>query len=268
MKRLTLLVAGLVAAGTVHAAPTLAEAVAAEHRTEGYVARDDARHPVEVLEFFGVDANDTVVELWPSAGYWTEILAPYLAESGQYIAAAYDVGPADTPSYRRRLHGMLLGKLSDKKTYGKTIVTTSDVGQWTLAPAGTVDVVLTFRNVHNLWWDDQADGFFAAAHAALEPGGVLGVVDHRAKPNADPAMLKSKTTGYIRQADVIRMAEAAGFKLADTSEINANPKDDTDHPRGVWSLPPSLALGETDRDQYIAIGESDRMTLKFVKLLN
>ncbi|MBV62456.1 class I SAM-dependent methyltransferase [Abyssibacter profundi] len=267
--RSLLLMVGLLATGLAQAGPaTLEAAAAADHRTEAYVARDAARHPVEVLEFFGVDADDTVVELWPSAGYWTEILAPYLADSGQYIAAVYEVGPADTPSYRRRLHGRLLGKLADQSTYGKTIVTTADAGQWTLAPDASVDVVLTFRNVHNLWWDDQAEAFFAAAHAALEPGGVLGVVDHRAKPDADPAELKAKTTGYIRQADVIRMAEAAGFKLAASSEINANPKDDTEHPRGVWTLPPSLALGDTDRDVYQAIGESDRMTLKFVKLLN
>ena len=267
--RSLLLMVGLLATGLAQAGPaTLEAAAAADHRTEAYVARDTARHPVEVLEFVGVDADDTVVELWPSAGYWTEILAPYLADSGQYIAAVYEVGPADTPSYRRRLHGRLLGKLADQSTYGKTIVTTADAGQWTLAPDASVDVVLTFRNVHNLWWDDQAEAFFAAAHAALEPGGVLGVVDHRAKPDADPAELKAKTTGYIRQADVIRMAEAAGFKLAASSEINANPKDDTEHPRGVWTLPPSLALGDTDRDVYQAIGESDRMTLKFVKLLN
>lgn len=261
--------AGVLLAPAALAGPaTLAEAAAAEHRTERYVARDDARHPVQALEFFGVDADDTVVEIWPSAGYWAEILGPFLAERGQYIAAQFDVGPADTPSYRRRNHGQLLTKLADAKTYGKTIVTTVDTpDHWTMAEPGSADVVLTFRNVHNWWWGDYAAEMFAAAHAALEPGGVLGVVEHRAGADADAAFHKRERTGYMTEATVIALAEAAGFKLAERSEINANPKDSADHPRGVWTLPPSLALGETDREKYLAIGESDRMTLKFVKLL-
>lgn len=265
MHRITVFIAGLLVGGYAFAGPTLPEVIASDHRTEAYVARDAARHPAEALAFFGVQPDHTVAEFWPSAGYWTEILAPYLAEDGQYIAAAYDVGPRDGPSYRRRLHGQLLGKLSDKKRYGKTIIATSDVGDWAFAEPGTVDVVLTFRNVHNLWWDDQAMDFFLAAHAALKSGGVMGVVDHRAPAGADLEALKSGHTGYITEAEVIRMARNAGFKLAAKSEINANPKDDTDHPKGVWTLPPSFALGDTDRETYAAIGESDRMTLKFVK---
>ncbi|MBB85906.1 MAG: methyltransferase [Xanthomonadales bacterium] len=266
MYRITALAVSLLTSGAAFAGPSLSDAVASDERTEAYVARDAARHPAEVLRFFGIEADDTVAEFWPSAGYWTEILAPFLAEDGQYIAAAYSVGPSDTPSYRRRLHGTLLGKLSDTGRYGKTIVSTSDVDQWGFAEAGSVDVVLTFRNVHNLWWDDQVMDFFLAAHDALKTGGVLGVVDHRAPAGADLTALKAGHTGYITEAEVIRIARNAGFKLAQKSEINANPKDDTDHPKGVWTLPPSFALGDQDRDRYAAIGESDRMTLKFVKV--
>lgn len=267
VRHLGWLVAGLLAMPAALAGPaTLDKAVSADHRTDKYVARDGARHPAQVLDFFGVDADDTVVEIWPSAGYWAEILGPFLASSGQYVAAQFGVGPADTPWYRRRNHGQLLIKLADVDTYGKAIVTTVDTpDQWTMAEPGSADVVLTFRNVHNWMGGQYAERMFAAAHTALQPGGVLGVVEHRAKPGTTrKQMIKS---GYVTEAEVIRLAESAGFKLAERSEINANPKDTADHPRGVWTLPPSLALGETDRAKYLAIGESDRMTLKFVKLL-
>ena len=254
--------------GTAHAAPkTLQDAAAAEHRTERYAARDQYRNPVKALEFFGVQPTSTVVEIWPSAGYWAEILGPYLAKDGQYVAAAYDIGPKDTRSYRRRGHGALLTKLGNADLYGTPIVTTADKGAgWDFGPANSADFVLTFRNVHNWLGGDHAVTVFKAAHAALKPGGVLGVVEHRAKPGTPRA--KTAKSGYMTEAHVIELAEAAGFKLAEKSELNANPKDDADHPNGVWTLLPSLRAPEGEKAKYKAIGESDRMTLKFVKLLN
>lgn len=264
------LAAALLLSVTVPAAAapaSLQQAAAADHRTDRYVARDKHRHPVEALAFFGVQPTSSVVEIWPSAGYWAEILGPYLAESGQYTAAAYDVGPKDTPSYRRRGHGALLSKLGKADLYGKPIITTADKGAgWDFGPAESADFVLTFRNVHNWLGGDHAVAVFKAAHAALKPGGVLGVVEHRAKPGT-PRENTSKS-GYMTEAHVIELAEAAGFKLAEKSELNANPKDSANHPNGVWTLLPSLRAPEGQEAKYKAIGESDRMTLKFVKLLN
>lgn len=260
--------AALLVSANAHAGPaTLQDAVAAEHRTESYVARDQYRNPQQALAFFGVQPTSTVVEVWPSAGYWAEILGPYLATDGQYIAAAYDIGPKDTPSYRRRGHGALLTKLGHAELYGKPIVTTADKGVgWDFGPADSADFVLTFRNVHNWLGGDHAVAVFKAAHAALKPGGVLGVVEHRAKPGTPRE--KTAKSGYMTEAHVIELAEAAGFKLAEKSELNANPKDSADHPNGVWTLLPSLRAAEGEKAKYKAIGESDRMTLKFVKLLN
>jgi predicted methyltransferase len=245
---LALAAAGAQAQGT----DPLKAAVAADHRTVGNVARDGWRHPYETLSFFGIKPTDTVVELAPGGGWYTEILAPYLREQGQLYAA--DGGSA-----------RFKAKMDSMAVYGKVKITAFDPakGSLDIAPAGSADAVLTFRNVHN--WMDQgkAQAVFDAAFKALKPGGVLGVEEHRLPGSRmqDP----KAPTGYVQEATVIKFAEAAGFKLAGRSEVNANPKDTTDHPDGVWTLPPTYALKDKDRAKYQAIGESDRMTLKFVK---
>jgi len=241
----------------------LQAAVANPGRTPANVARDRYRHPVETLDFFEVDPNDTVVEIWPGGGWYTEILAPYLASGGGklYLAA---------PDWGRS--GIDKLKAADPKLYGSIEVVDFPVfdGQAARVPDGTADVVLTFRNVHN--WrmgyrrDDKQDysaEAFRQIYAMLKPGGILGVVDHRLPETADAE--RERTSGYIKVSTVRALAEAAGFRLAAQSEINANPKDTADWPEGVWTLPPVLTLKDKDRDRYLAIGESDRMTLKFVK---
>jgi len=251
----TWLAAALVlAAATTQAQSTdpLKAAVAAEHRTVGNVARDGWRHPYETLSFFGIKPTDTVVELAPGGGWYTEILAPYLREQGQLYAA--DGGSA-----------RFKAKMDSLAVYGKVKITAFDPakGSLDIAPAGSADAVLTFRNVHN-WMDaGKAQAVFDAAFKALKPGGVLGVEEHRlpASRTQDP----KAPTGYVQEATVVKFAETAGFKLVGRSEVNANPKDTADHPDGVWTLPPTYALKDKDRAKYQAIGESDRMTLKFVK---
>jgi len=237
---------------------TLPAAVASPTRTAANVARDRYRHPAETLSFFGLKPGDTVVEIWPGGGWYTEIIAPYVARGGgTYIAAAPD----------NRLSGVQKLNAADPADYGQIRTATFPIlaaGGTPVAP-GSADVVLTFRNVHN--WMMGKEPFDAEAfrqmYAMLKPGGTLGVVEHRLPESADDArQLKS---GYVKVSTVRRLAEAAGFRLVASSEVNANPKDTTDHPEGVWTLPPTYRLGETDRAKYAAIGESDRMTLKFVK---
>lgn len=241
----------------------LAAAIAAPTRTPANVARDKYRHPVETLAFFGVQPNHTVVEIWPGGGWYTEILAPYLASGGGklYLAA---------PGWGRT--GIEKLKTSNATLYGPLVVADFPVfdGKPAEIPAGTADAVVTFRNVHN--WrmgyrrDDKQDYSLAAfqqIYAMLKPGGVLGIEDHRLPESADAE--RERNSGYIKVSTVRRLAEQAGFQFAGSSEINANPKDSADWPNGVWTLPPSLRNGEVDREKYLAIGESDRMTLKFVK---
>lgn len=236
----------------------LAEAVAAPTRTAANVARDPYRHPLETLTFFGVRPTDTLVEIWPGGGWYTEILAPYLARGGgTHIAAAPERGLAGV----RKL-------VAEKPTIYPAVRTANFPiladGGTPVAP-GSADVVLTFRNVHNWMMGKEpfAEQAFAQMYAMLKPGGTLGVVEHRLPESADDArQLKS---GYVKVSTVRRLAEGAGFRLVASSEINANPRDTTDHPEGVWTLPPTFALGDRDRAKYAAIGESDRMTLKFVK---
>jgi predicted methyltransferase len=241
----------------------LEAAVAAPTRTPANVARDGYRHPVETLQFFGVEPDDTVVELWPGGGWYTEVLAPYLAAGGGTLyAAAPDWGQS----------GIAKLKAANPALYGQ--IRTADFpafdAEATRVPDGTADVVLTFRNVHN--WrmgyrrDDKQDysaEAFRQIYAMLKPGGILGVVDHRLPEDASDE--RERTSGYIKASTVRRLAEQAGFRLVGASEINANPKDTADWPDGVWTLPPSLRLGDQDRERYLAIGESDRMTLKFQK---
>jgi len=241
----------------------LAAAVASPLRTPANVARDQYRHPLETLSFFGVRPNHTVVEIWPGGGWYTEILAPYLAAGGgRLYAAAPDGG----------LNGIRKLQQANPSLYGTVAMANFPVfdGQGTRVPDGSADVVLTFRNVHN--WrmgyqredkQDYSAEAFRQIYAMLKPGGVLGIVDHRLPESADAE--RERTSGYIKVSTVRRLAEAAGFRLAGSSEINANPRDTADWPNGVWTLPPSYALKDKDRERYAAIGESDRMTLKFVK---
>jgi len=235
---------------------------ASPHRSARNVARDGARHPVEVLRFFGVQPHHRVVEILPgSTGYYLEILAPYLKEKGRYIAADRDRSAA--PQYLAD-HRRLLARLeAEPALYGSVVVTPFNADRHEIAPPGSADFVLTFRNLHNWLERGELEGALRAFHKALKPGGVLGVVDHRARPDlAQQAQMKS---GYVREDLAIALIEKAGFRLVAKSEVNANPKDSKDHPEGVWTLPPTYRLKDRDRAKYQAIGESDRFTLKFVK---
>jgi len=235
---------------------------ASSHRTARNVARDGARHPVEVLRFFGVKPHHRVVEILPgSAGYYMEILAPYLKQKGRYVAADRDRSAA--PQYLAD-HRRLLARLeAEAGLYGRVAVTPFNADRHEIAPPGSADFVLTFRNLHNWLERGELEGALRAFHKALKPGGVLGVVDHRGRPELpQQAQMKS---GYVREDLAIALIEKAGFRLVAKSEVNANPKDGKDHPEGVWTLPPTYRLKERDRAKYQAIGESDRFTLKFVK---
>ena len=240
-------------------------AVDGEHRTAAQLARDVHRNPADTLAFFGVAPTMTVVEIWPGGGWYSAILAPLLREEGTFYAAHF---PVDTDVvFYQRLRKRYAGKLAAAPALYDRVVLTEfyPPNGVSAGPAGKVDRVLTFRNVHN-WikggYDRQA---FAELFALLKPGGVLGMVEHRARPGTDRDTMIS--SGYVTEAYVIALAQGAGFTLDGKSEINANPRDDTRHPQGVWTLPPSLRLGQTERDKYLAIGESDRMTLRFRKPL-
>jgi predicted methyltransferase len=247
----------LVAAPATSPAAAVKAALADTQRSEANRARDRYRHPAETLAFFGVKPTDTVVEFIPGGGWYTEILAPLVKGQGRYVALV----PV------KNAEGVQKMLAAKQAWFGTTSVATIDpvTGASTI-PAGSADVVLTFRNVHNLLMgaDPQVPSrTFAAFFAALKPGGTLGVVDHHLPETMDTAL--EKKSGYIKRSTVVRLAEAAGFKLAAESRVNANPKDTHDHPGGVWTLPPTYALKDVDRAKYAAIGESDRFTLKFVK---
>ena len=262
MKRLilaALMAAGL--AGAAHADDALKAAIAGSHRPAANVARGAARHPYETLSFFGIKPTMTVVELSPEGGWYTEILAPYLREKGKLIGAGDTIKPENR-------YAMLFRKKLDSNpaVFDKVQIGVFEPpAKYDFAPAGSVDLVLTFRNLHN-WMeigDDKMKVMLKSIYDSLKPGGVFGVVEHRL-----PAALvqdKTASTGYMHEAYVIKLVEGAGFKLAAKSDVNANPKDTADHKGGVWALPPTLANKDADRAKYLAIGESDRMTLKFVK---
>lgn len=240
----------------------LAAVIAGDHRTPGNADRDKYRHPLETLEFFGIRPEMSVVEIWPGSGWYTEILAPFVKGRGKYYAAHRNRDSQDQrilDSIKR--YEAKLAERPDK--YAEVIVTELSQSKGDIAPAGTADMVLSFRNVHNWMKFGFERHVFEAMYTALKPGGILGIVEHRADPGEfpDPQAL----SGYVHEEQVIAIAEAAGFKLEAKSEINANPKDTRNHPEGVWTLPPSLRLKDKDREKYIAIGESDRMTMKFVK---
>lgn len=234
-------------------------------RSEANKARDAYRHPLGTLAFFGVSPHSKVVEVWPGAGWYAEILVPYATHHGSYTAAVND--PAKMASERSREYYAKQNQAlrekfaADAETYGKAQVLEFDPAAPVLGKPGSADVVLTFRNVHNWRMSNQAEGMFKAFFAVLKKGGTLGVVEHRADKDV-PADDKS---GYVSEAQVIALAKQAGFVFAGRSEINANGNDSKDYPDGVWTLPPTYRLGDTDRAKYAAIGESDRMTLRFVK---
>ena len=239
----------------------LEQAVASDQRTAKYVTRDQYRHPVETLSFFGFQPDMTVVELIPGGGWYTEILALALKDSGKLYLANYP--DTDEDNYYSRSRKKLEKKVaSDPRLKGAEISTYHPKYANAIAPKGTADLVLTFRNLHNFKVAGVTQ-MYQDAFLALKPGGILGVVEHRLAKNL--SWETSKGTGYFPQDLTIELAEKAGFKLAASSEINANPKDTGNHPKGVWTLPPALKLGDTDKDKYKAIGESDRMTLKFIK---
>lgn len=231
-------------------------------RSEANRARDRYRHPAQTLAFFGVKPSDTVVEIWPGGGWYTEILAPYLASGGGKLIVATPPGRASD-----NIAKFLAADPSRANVQRANFP--SVLGGTPVAP-GTADVVLTFRNVHN--WrmgeyatdkQDYSEAAFRDMFAMLKPGGTLGVVDHRLPESADPA--RERTSGYLKMSTIRHLAEAAGFRFVASSEVNANPKDTADYPKGVWTLPPTYTEGDKDRARYAAIGESDRMTLKFVK---
>ena len=248
-------------------AAALDAAVNGEHRSAANKARDRYRHPGETLAFFGFRPDMTVVEIWPGSGWYTEILAAALREEGKLYAAQYSVNPPF--AYQRRYFGEFMTMLgSNPDLYGDVVVTHLGFpDELEIAPRGSADLVLTFRNVHN--WFGEGYGTeaarlgFKAMYDALKPGGVLGIVDHRwPDPETED---EEAANGYISEQRTIEYAEGAGFELDGRSEINRNPRDTRDYPEGVWTLPPSLALGDRDRDLYLEIGESDRFTLRFVK---
>ncbi|NOY62111.1 MAG: class I SAM-dependent methyltransferase [Gammaproteobacteria bacterium] len=234
-----------------------------EHRTQKSRDRDVYRHPLETLMWFGLREEMTIVEIFPGGGWYTALLAPFVREKGHYYGAGFD--RESSVDFFRKAVKRLDDKLAaDPARYDKVIITElAPPHKTAIAPPASADMVLTFRNVHNWMAGGYEDGVFAAMYAALKPGGVLGLVEHRGDPSV-PQDAKAKS-GYVNEDAVIAMAQRAGFKLLGRSEINANAKDSKDYPKGVWTLPPTLGDATQSSDRYLAIGESDRMTLKFIK---
>jgi predicted methyltransferase len=233
--------------------------LAGSWRSAANKARDVYRHPKATLQFFGLQPDQTVIEITPGAGWYSEVLAPLLRDNGHYIAAVTD----NNAEAKQDVAALRAKFAADPTEYAKTSIATFNPQAPVFGPAGSADMVLTFRNVHNWAMAGTAQAMFKAFYAVLKPGGVLGVVDHRAAPGATLDSVKG--SGYLPTDYIIKLATDAGFKLDGQSEVNANPKDTKDYPKGVWTLPPTLTLGDQDRAKYLAIGESDRMTLRFVK---
>jgi len=236
-----------------------------EHRSADNRARNEYRNPIQTLQWFGIEPGMTVVEIWPGGGWYSEILAPYLREKGKYYAAGFVVDAPDTPDYRKRYQKSYEAKLkANPAIYDKVVLNPlGPPNSWAPAPEGSADAVLTFRNVHNWMQGDFEQKMFDTFFKTLKPGGVLGIVEHRA--DTGTSVKDMKKSGYVTEEYVNKLAKKAGFKLADETEINANEADNHKHPKGVWTLPPSLRLKNKNRAKYLAIGESDRMTLKFIK---
>jgi predicted methyltransferase len=237
--------------------------VSGPQRSAANRVRDPYRHPAETLAFFGIRPAMTVVEIWPGgSGWWTEILAPYLRDAGKYYAAGQEASLSSEEAVQNR--DSFAKKLAaDPALYGKVVVTEFAGDRHDIAPPGSADMVVTFRNVHNWMADGTEDAAFREFYKALKPGGILGIEEHRGNPDQPQDPLAK--SGYVREDATIALAEKAGFRLVAKSEINANPKDAKDYSAGVWTLPPSYRLKDQDRAKYTAIGESDRFTMKFVK---
>jgi predicted methyltransferase len=260
-----------IAAPAVAADAKLSQVVAGDWRTPANTVRDPHRHPVETLTFWGLGPKQTVIELSPGGGYWTEILAPYAkATGGRYVATAADLDNPNLSEPAKRGREAFAARFADEAKYGKVELVNFGAQSKGLGAPNSADLVFTSRNVHNFMYQNILDKTFAEAFAVLKPGGVLGVEEHRADPRPEAPGVRD---GYVATATVIAAAEKAGFKLAAKSDVNANPKDTKDHPFGVWTLPPNRWTSPNnnppnpsfDRTKYDAIGESDRMTLKFVK---
>jgi predicted methyltransferase len=258
----------LLACHHTFAAPPAEEAItkalAGAHRSAANRARDVYRHPKETLRFFGLEPHMHVVEVTPGNGWYTEVLAPVLRDQGLFYAAHFHTDEEASP-FQHKSRSAFLEKLAkNPQLYDKVIVTSLRAPEHTyIAPRGSVDMVLTFRNVHNWAQAGTDEATFKAFHDALKPGGILGVVEHRARPGTSEEDMKR--TGYMTESYVIQLAHRAGFRFVEKSEVNANPKDTADWARGVWTLPPTLLGGDENRAKYLAVGESDRMTIKFVK---
>ncbi len=252
-----------VQAGTDTIDETIRAAVNSELRAPANVKRDQYRHPAETLSFFGVNKDDHVVEISPGGGWYSEVLAGVVGEEGKLYAAHFAID-SEVKYYQRSRAGYLAMLEAKPELYQSVEVTEFyPPAKVSAGPAASADHVLTFRNVHNWMKAGYAEAAFQEFFTLLKPGGILGVVEHRAKPGTSlEAMIKS---GYVTEKKVIELATDAGFVLDAKSEINANAKDTANHPKGVWTLPPRLRLGDEKKEHYLAIGESDRMTLRFKK---
>jgi predicted methyltransferase len=253
---------GVIAAAPAPAPdPALVAAVADPARTAAFVARDKIRHPAEELAFFGITPKMTVVELWPGGGYWTEILGPYLAKAGgTYYVALNAPGDKEEDTGVQRWRARVAAQKDRLGTIHETMI---GIGHYDIAPPGSADLIVTFRNLHNVIDDGTVDQALAACFKALKPGGILGIEDHRGRTDK-PQDPKAKD-GYVREDYAIALAKKAGFVLVGSSEINANPKDTKDWVDGVWTLPPTLSQKDKDREKYLAVGEADNFVLKFQK---
>ena len=237
----------------------LKTAIAGKQRAQDNAVRDQYRHPLETLKAFGLQDTMAVMEISPGGGYWTEFLAPTLKDKGLYVATM-----PDNPE-SRALKSFQAKMTADPANYAKVTTGTLDPakGKTTPVAAGSLDMVLTFRNIHNWMAGGQAKPMFDAMYASLKPGGYLDVEEHRAR--TDKEQDPKAASGYVREDYAINLIQSSGFKLVSKSEVNANPKDTKDYPKGVWTLPPNYMEGEADKAKYTEIGESDRFTLLFQK---
>jgi predicted methyltransferase len=243
-------------------AAALDNILAGSQRSTENSARDRYRHPKETLLFFGIRPEMKVLEVWPEPGWYTEVIAPLVRERGKYFAAVIAPDP-DSKYVTGRLSDYQQKLAAKPDVYGAVEVVTLPTDGSDVVPAGTLDMVVTFRNIHNWMARDSAGQVFATLYRALKPGGVLGVVEHRG--NAAMAQDPKAKSGYVNEDYAIRLIEGQGFRLVGESQVNANPRDTKDYEQGVWTLPPSYRLGDKDRQKYADIGESDRFTLKFEK---
>jgi predicted methyltransferase len=270
MRRLfTLITILLFSSVTMAATPTFAERVAmyqqGEHRSDANVARNEYRHPSETLAFFGIEDGMTVMEIWPGGGWYTEILAPAMRNHGKLIVATWDTEVEGQADYRYRLpKKMKEGFSSNPELYDQVeFEYFSPPQSSSLGDSDSLDAILTFRNTHGWVGGGLAETIFAEFARVLKPGGVLGVVQHRAEDGTN--VIETAKMGYVSEEAMIKLAADAGLAFEEKSEVNANPDDSKDYPEGVWTLPPSFELDDLDKEKYAAIGESDRMTLRFRK---